>query len=251
MTGPTPGYSIPESYTPRETSDILDQVKRLLAPTLPGCTMRRFDYPIFDGWSHIELCFTGEGPIVPKLIQSPDGYYCIGMPVFGYSSMLQEKMNVGAEFRGPSLAGGERLDKGPAAIAAAIHKSLAKFDLAAAVAAGTAERIWADQPRNQDPRQLFELSLLGIYLRKYQEARELLQDCITLAAQYDQPGFAQVSEKAGPYLSKVTADAEALRATLIATMNDHWSHFKAVDTPIIVGKQGHSNRRSPGSARIR
>jgi hypothetical protein len=232
MTDFTPTYSIPESYTLRETSDILDQAKRLLAPTLPGCVMRRFDYPIFDGWSHIELCFADQGPIVPKLILSPDSYYCIAISVFGYSSMLRETMNVGAEFRGPSLAGGERLDKGPEAIAVAIQKGLSKFDLAAAVAGGTADRIWADQPRNQDPSQLLELSLLGIYLGKYLEAQELLHDCITLAAQYDQPGFAQVSEKAGPYLSKVTADGEALRATLIATMNDHWSHFKVVDPPI-------------------
>ena len=228
MTDFTPTFSIPESYTPRETSDILDRVKRLLAPTLPGCTMRRFDYPIFDGWSHIELCFADRGPIVPKLILSPDKYYCIAMPIFGYSSMLQEKMNVGAEFRGPPLAGGERLDKGAEAIATAIQKSLLRLDLAAAVAAGTAERIWAGQPRNQDPGQLLELSLLGIYLRKYQEAQELLQDCITLAAQYDQPGFALVSEKAGLTLSKLTADADVLHAALIATMNDHWSHFKVV-----------------------
>ncbi len=97
---------IPASFTLREASDILDKAKLLLAPALPGCTLRRFDYPIFDGWSHIELCFASSGPIVPKIMLSPDRYMCLGVAFFGYSSFLREKMNVGYEFNGPSIYSG-------------------------------------------------------------------------------------------------------------------------------------------------
>jgi hypothetical protein len=229
MTDRTPITSLPESYSPREASDILDRVKRLVAPNLPGCTPRRFDYPIFGGWSHIELCFADRGPLVPKLIVSPDGYYCISSAVFGYSSMLREKMNAGAEFVGPYLGGLERLDAGPDAIAAKVFERLRTFDLPAAIAAGTPERIWADQQRAHVAPQLLELSLCGIYLRHYEDARSLLRDCIRFATQYDQPGFAAAGQKADVYLAKLSAGPEALRDTLVGRMADHWSHFKVVD----------------------
>ncbi len=230
MTDYTPVTSIPASYTPREASDILDRVKILVSPKLPGCTPRRFDNPVAGSWSHIELCFGIEGPIFPKLIVSPDGYYCISSAVFGYSSMLQERTNIGAEFVRSYIGGLERLDAGPDAIAAKVIERIAAFDLPAAVAAGTPERIWADQTRDHVAPHLLQLCLCGVYLRHYQEARIMLNDCIRFAKQYDQPGFAQAGQKAGAYLSKLSADPDALRDELVATMEDHWSHFKAVKT---------------------
>jgi hypothetical protein len=229
MTDYTPVTSLPESYTPRETSDILDRVKMLVAPKLPGCTPRRFDYPIFDGWSHIELCFSDPGPIVPKLIISPDGYYCISSASFAYSSMLRGKMNVGAEFLRSLMGGAERLDAGPEAIARKVLEAVEAFDLTGAIAAGTVERIWADQPRSQIPPHLLELALCGIYLRAYRDAGALLRDCGRFAAQYGWPGFTAAGQKADAYLAKLSADPEALRDELVTTMEGHWSHFKVVD----------------------
>jgi hypothetical protein len=221
--------SIPKSFTLREASDILDKTKLLLAPSLPGCTPRRFDYPIFNGWSHIELCFASSGPIVPKLLLSPDSYLCIATLFFGYSSFLRDKMNVGYEFSGPNIYTGERLDAGPEAIAAIVKKRLAAFDLSGAVAAGTPERILADQPRTDISEDLLELSLCAIYLRKYQEAQTLLQDCVQSAEQDGRPRYLRAGNTGKIYLAKLSADADALRETLIATMNEHWSHFKVVE----------------------
>ena len=229
MTDYTPVTSLPESYTLREASNILDRAKMIAAPKLPGCTLRRFDYPIFNGWSHIELCFADRGPLVPKLIISPDGYYCVSSAVFGYSSMLREEMNVGAEFIRSYMGGLERLDAGPDAIAAKVLELIKTFDLPAAVAAGTPERIWTDQPRGHIAPQLLELSLCGIYLGHYEEAHALLRDCIRFATLYDQPGFAAAGQKADAYMAKLSADPEALRGTLVATMENHWSHFKVTE----------------------
>jgi hypothetical protein len=219
---------IPDSFSLRETSEILDRVKLLLAPTLPGCTLRRFDYPIFDGWSHLELCFADCGPIVPKFVLSPDSYYCITMLYFGYSLFLRDRMNVGFEFPGPDAYCGERHDAGPEAIAAVVRKRLATFDLAAAIAGGTAERIWAKRPMNDFPNELLELSLCGIYLGEYREAQALLQNCLRYAAEDGRALYVKAAAKAEAYLAKLTADPDALRQELIATMDNNWSHFKTV-----------------------
>ncbi len=217
--------SIPDSFTLHEASDIMDKTKLLLAPSLPGCTLRRFDYPIFDGWSPIELCFASNGPIVPKLVLSPDSYLCIATLYFGYSSFLRDKMNVGFEFKGPDVYAGERLDAGPKAIAAMVRKRLADFDLAGAIAAGTPERILADQPRTDISEDLLELGLCAIYLREYAEARTLLHDCVRHAEKIGRPRYLRAAERANTYLARLDADANALRDTSIATMSEHWSHF--------------------------
>lgn len=229
MTHSDPKTSPARSRSLRETSDILDRAKILLAPTLSGCTLRRFDYPLFDGWSHIELCFANDGPIVPKLVLSPDARCFLAMSFFGYSSFLADRMNVGFEFRGPEAYAVELLDAGPEAIAAKVKDRLKDFDLAGAVAAGTPERILTDQPRNDIPEDLLELSLCAAYLEKYHEARTLLQDCIRYAEADRRPRYLRAGSKGETYLAKLNEDADALRATLIATMNKHWSHFKVVE----------------------
>lgn len=223
--------SSPDSFSPREASDILDHVKLLLAPTLPGCTLRRFDYPIFDGWSPIELSFAENGPLPPKLVLSPDGYYCVVMLFFGYSLFLRDEMKVGFEFGGPEVHAWERLDSGPEVIAAAVQKRLADFDLAAAIAAGTVERMWTDQPRDYNLTRRLDLSLCGIYLGEDKEAQNLLRDCLRDAAEGDDDlRYVRFGAKCETYLAKLTADPDALRRELLATMDNNWSHFKVVDT---------------------
>lgn len=221
---------IPGSFSPREASDILDRAKRLIAPTLPGCTLRRFDYPIFDGWSPLELCFGDSGPIVPKFVISPDGYFCVAMLSFGYSLFLRDEMRVGFEFRGPRVHAWQRLDAGPEAIAAAVQTGLAKFDLAAAIGGGTIERMWATHPESDNLTQRLDHSLCGIYLGKYAEAQSLLKDCQEEAAKGDDdPRYASFAARCKTYLAKLSDDPAALRLELIATMNKNWSHFKIVD----------------------
>ncbi len=123
---------------------------------------------------------------------------------------------------------GERLDAGPEAIAEAVQKRLADFDLAGAVAAGTPERILADQPRTDISEDLLELSLCAIYQGEYDEARTLLQDCVIHAERIKRPRYLLAADKAKTYRAELDANADALRETLIATMNEHWSHFKVV-----------------------
>lgn len=223
--------SLPKSFTLLEASDILDRAKILLEPALPGCTLRRFDYPLLDGWSHLEACFADGGPILPKLLLSPDSYLCMATLFFGYSVMLRDKMNVGFEFGGPNIYKSCRLDAGPEAIAAMVQERLAEFDLPGMIAAGTAERILSDQPRNDIPEDLLELSLCAVYLGNYEEAQTLLQDCVRYAAKDGRPRYLRAGAKGDAYLSKLTADPDALREELTATMNDNWSHFKIVQAP--------------------
>jgi hypothetical protein len=221
---------IPDDFSPRKTSDILDRVKLLIAPAIPGCTLRRFDYPIFDGWSPIELCLDDGGPLPRKLCLSPDSYYCMGIMLFGGSLFLRDTMNAGLEFMGGGLNAMARLDSGPAAIAEVFLKRLASFDLASAMASMTIERKWADRSPSNLPNRSLSLGLCGVYLGEYNEAESVLRDCVTSAREVDDsPEHARFAAKSEAYLTKLTENADSLRRELIATMETNWSHFKPID----------------------
>ena len=113
-------------------------------------------------------------------------------------------------------------------MAAKLLEMVQSVDLAKLVAAGSVERIFADPPPSRDSWTSLRLALCGVYLKEFERADALLQDCLTEVTQDDRPNFADGIAKTKLYRRKLNADPEALRQELIATMNNNWSHFKVV-----------------------
>jgi hypothetical protein len=223
---------LPTVFGPRAACDIVDRAKVTLASLLPGCTARRYDMPThYEDYRPVDLCFGGQGPIVPKLGFKCSKYYDWISPVFYYVLMLRSPQALGTTFGGlSSFPGNIRLHAGPQAIASTVSETLAKFDFAGLIAGGTVERILADEPRVPVPGPNFNLALCAVYLGKNEEANQLLNDDIESAKKDGRAAFADLIVEAETCITKLGADPMMLRQELIATMNDNWSHFKIVDT---------------------
>jgi len=229
MNGSNPMSSIPASFDQQTCIEILNRTKLLLTPMLPGCTARRYDFPLFENYSPIELCFADRGPIVPKLVLTPVGYCSSLAAAVDYASMLRDARNLGIAFSGGKVAVSARFDSGSEAMVSALHAAIAEVDFAEMIAAGSIERILAEHPRYPAPWPNLHLALCAVYQGRDQEARGLLQDSLRYAREDGRPGYANVIAEAEAYLTKLEADADALRQELISTMDSNWSHFKTVN----------------------
>jgi hypothetical protein len=132
-------------------------------------------------------------------------------------------------FFGEALRGSVELKSGPAGMATKLLEMAQSVDLAKLVAAGSVERIFADPPSFRDFWTSLRLALCGVYLREFERADTLLQDCLTEVTQDDRPNFAEGIARTKLYQRKLNDDPEALRQELIATMNNNWSHFKVAN----------------------
>jgi hypothetical protein len=73
------------------------------------------------------------------------------------------------------------------------------------------------------------LALCGVYLRKFEEADQLLELCLTQAKTDGWPNSPKKIAEVETYQQKLRADPEGLRQELIGVMNSNWSHFKVVN----------------------
>ncbi len=212
-----------------------DQAKIILAKMLPGSTARQYDFPNppYGRW-WVDLCFADRGPIAPNLTLAhrPPWFRSVGVYLY-YDSMLQDPHNPSVAFVGPKIDVGIPLDGGPQAVAAAVYESVAKVDLAKMVAAGTVERILAEYPRHPVPWPNFHLAQCAVYLGKYDEARELLQNALKYADQKGRESYGSLAPKAEACLSKLNVDADALRRDLTAMVEHNWSHYKVVSKQLL------------------
>lgn len=220
----------PRSFDDRAALTIVDRGKLLLAPMLPGCVARRYDFPLYGDYSPVQLCFADSGPIVPTLDLNPSKYNTHAVPQIYYRSLLDDPRNLGALFWvEDKIRGFPRLDSGPQGIAAAVREAISKIDFAAIIAAGSIERILAESPRLSVPWPNFHLALCAIHLGRDQEAHGLLEDSIRYAKEDGRAAYAKVIAEAEAYLMKLESDADALRQELVAIMESNWSHFKIVE----------------------
>jgi len=218
------------SFDPATELEIGDRGKILLAKMLPGCTARRFDLPDAPGdyWD-VQLCFADQTPIVPQISVWHRPPYYMSIALYAtYSVMLQDPRVMHHDFLGPRITMAVPLDIGPEAIAARLFEAVAKFDLAGMIAAGSIERIFAEQPRYEVPWPNLGLAICAIYLGRDDEARELLQNALKYADQKGREYYGTLAPQAETYLSKLNADADLLRQELHETMNYNWSHFKPI-----------------------
>ncbi len=218
----------PKSFDPPIAFEILDQVSVTLASRLPDCTARRYDSPIFEGYSPVELCFTNSGPVVPKLSLFHGKYYSLVLPDFYYSLMLRDFRDFGATLPGPALKGSTRLDTGVESIVSTLHDLLIGFDFLGLIAAANPARILSDKSRQPTPRSNFNLAVCAIYEREYEKADSLLIDCLKGAREDYGPTHTALISEAERYRTELEIDARALNQELIATMNNNWAHFKIV-----------------------
>jgi hypothetical protein len=199
----------------------------LAASRLPGCAARRFDFPAGTArYRTIRLCFASGGPIVPSIGFNYTRYLSGAGVLFFYTSMLQDQAGLTGSFSGGNVPGYVLLEAGPGGMATKLLEMVQSVDLAKLVAAGSVERIFNDPPPFRDSWTSMRLALCGVYLREFERADALLQDCLTEVTQDDRPNFADGIAKTKLYRRKLNADPEALRQELIATMNNNWSHFK-------------------------
>jgi hypothetical protein len=206
-----------------------DEALILAAPRLSGCDARRFDFPIVSGgYRGVRLCFANNGPIFPSISFRYHKYLDGAGAIFFYNFMLQDQAGLVGGFFGAALRGSVELKSGPMGMATKLLEMVQSVDLAKLVAAGSVERIFADPPPSRDSWTSLRLALCGVYLKEFERADVLLQDCLTEVTQDDRPNFAKGIAKTKLYRRKLNADPEALRQELIATMNNNWSHFKAV-----------------------
>jgi hypothetical protein len=208
-----------------------DQAKIILAGMLPSCAARRYDLPDPPGWRWgVDLCFADRGPIVPTLQMShnPPYFTLIGLSVY-YMLMLQDPFHLALGFPGPVINCVIPLDGGPRKVADGMCQAVAKIDLATMVAAGAIERIYAESPRYPVPWPNFLLAKCAIYLRKYDEARELLQNALHYADKKGRQYYGSLGLEAETCLSKLNADADLLRREIMATLDYNWAHFKIVN----------------------
>jgi hypothetical protein len=201
----------------------------LAASRLPDCTARRFDFPAGAArYRTVRLCFASNGPLVPSIGFNYTRYLSGAGARFFYTLMLQDQAGLTGGFSGGKVPGYVLLESGPVAMAVKLHEMIEGIDLAKLVAAGSVERIFADPPPFRDSWTSLRLALCRVYLKEFERADALLQDCLTEVTQDDRPNFAEGIAKTKLYQRKLNADPEALRQELIATMNNNWSHFKVV-----------------------
>jgi hypothetical protein len=201
----------------------------ITASRLLGCTARRYDFPDDPNYWLVQLCFADRGPIAPA-IGLNYGKYLGGVGArFFYDCMLQNQANLPGAFFGAKVPGYIPLDIGPEAMAEKLYGMIENVDLAKLVAAGSIERIFADPPQHPDSWTDLRRALCGIYLREFEQADKLLQNCLIEVRKDDRPNFARDIAETELYRSKLNANPEALRQELIATMNNNWSHFKVVN----------------------
>jgi hypothetical protein len=207
-----------------------DEAFILTARHLSGCTARRFDLPIVPGgYQGVRLCFAESGPIIPSIIFRYFKYLGGAGATFFYTFMLEDQARPVGGFFGQALRGSVELKSGPEGMSAKLLEMVQSVDLAKLVAAGSIERIFADPPPFRDSWTFRRLALCGVYLREFERADALLQDCLTEVTQDDRPNFAEGIAQTKLYLRKLNADPEALRQELIATMNNNWAHFKVAE----------------------
>jgi hypothetical protein len=201
----------------------------LAASRLPGCTARRFDFPVGAArYRTVRLCFASGGPIVPSIGLNYTRYLSAAGARFFYTCMLQDQAGLTGGFSGEALRGSVELKSGPGGMATKLLEMVQSIDLIKLIAAGSVERIFADPPPSRDSWTSLRLALCGVYLKEFERADALLRDCLTEVTQDDRPNFAEGIAKTKLYRRKLNADPEALRQELIATMNNNWSHFKIV-----------------------
>jgi hypothetical protein len=145
-----------------------------------------------------------------------------------YGSMLTDPYDFGVPFPGHSIKGVIPLDGGPETVAAAIYGAIAKVDLAKMVAAGTIERIFAEYPRHPVPWTSFYLAQCAVYLQKYEDARDLLENALKYADQKGRQYYGTLASEAEVCLSKLDSNPRFLRQELVEMMDYNWSHFKVV-----------------------
>jgi len=211
-----------ENFTQAWACDIINRASRILGPTLPGCSVRRYECPpesTIKEW--IFMCFRTSGPVLPFLDIQPLKYFNGVQSCLCYKPMFLDS-GLWDCFPGQRLPWDWKIEDGPEAVAERLRETLSTFDFTEMDRTATVEKLMEDPPPYPDQARDFKRGICAIYLRRYREAAALFEDYLAQFPGIDRSAYPRML-KAESYLERLNSEPESVRSGMSTIMSKNWS----------------------------